>query len=196
MCIYCIGFRTRDSGYGYEMRFTKILCWLLAGICMGIGGIRTQTTTNLAQELQQTKFSQVECIPLTNSIVANVQNGIVSQNQTQFQYSATCGNGLLLFNPSSSTIAAGISAQINGTLFPQTGGSTIIGQVCSMSLLAILETVDTVTGTVVTSQVVAQSLQFSCGDVQVDEDCSWIDLACYWANKSVSLLFSIRSFDI
>jgi hypothetical protein len=148
-----------------------------------ISGIHSQTTVNLAEELQQTKFTAVQCIPLTNSILANIQNGIVSQNQTQFQYSATCGNGGLLFNPPSATIAAGISAAINGTLFPQGGGKTIIGQVCSMSLIAILETVDTVTGTIVTSQESLPGLQFSCGDVQVDESCSWIDLACYWNNK-------------
>jgi hypothetical protein len=178
--IYSMHWIPGDECDPQKMKSHILLWWILAGI-VWIGGIRAQTTVNLVQELQQTKFTQVACEPLTNSIVANVQNGIVSQNQTQFQYSATCGNGGLLFNPSSSTIAAGISAQINGTLFPQGGGRTIIGQVCSMSLLAILETVDTVTGTIVTSQVVAQNLQFSCDDVQVDEDCSWIDLACFWS---------------
>jgi len=151
---------------------------LVLAVCAALAA--GQTTINLAEELQSTKFTNIACDPAHNSITALIQNGIVSQAQTSFQYAATCGNGQLLFDPPNAIIAAGISATINGTLFPQTSANTIVGAVCSMSLLAAITTVDTVTGTTVTTLQVADTVQYSCGPVQQTENCGWINLACYW----------------
>jgi hypothetical protein len=138
-----------------------------------------QSTVDLATELQQTKFTNTACDPSTNSIVTTIQNGIVSQPQTVFQYSGICGNGGLLFNPPSATIAAGSSQIVNGTLFPQDGGQTIVGQLCTLQLTVSITTVSN-DGATLTTQYVTNPLSFPCGDVQPVENCGWFALACYW----------------
>jgi hypothetical protein len=150
---------------------------LVLALCAALVGAQT---INLAQELEATKFTNIACDPVHNSITTNIQNGIVSQAQTSFQYAATCGNGQLLFDPPSAIISAGISALVNGTLFPQTDANTIVGAVCSMSLLAVIESIDTTTGTTVQTLQVADNVQYSCGPVQQTTKCGWINLACYW----------------
>lgn len=165
------------------MRVWCTTAWVLLVLASGWfpgRGVDAQSSVNLAQELQDTKFQNIRCQPDTNSIVTDIQNGIVSQTDTQFLYEGSCSNQRLLFDPPNLIIAAGLKATVNGTLSPQTGITAIVGQTCALSLLAVIETVNPVTGTTVSSNQVADSLQFACGDVAVDTDCDWIDLACYW----------------
>ena len=154
--------------------------WAFWFLGLLVAGAAAQSTVNLAQELEDTKFSNIQCDPNTNSIVTDIVNGIVSQTDTQFLYSGVCSNQQLLFSPSNVRIAAGLTARVNGTLAPQTGTTNIVGQACSLTLLAVIETIDVPTGTTVTVNQAADTLQFACGNVEVDRDCDWIDLACYW----------------
>lgn len=156
-------------------------------LCVGlIGGCCAQSSINLAQELAQTKFSNIECDPFTNSIVTDVVNGVVSQSTTQFLYQGTCSNQQLLFSPSNVRVAAGLTTRINGTLVPLTATTDIIGQACSLSLTAVIEAVDSITGTTVQVNQIADTLQFACGNVEIDDGCDWADIPCYWTEQNAA----------